>query len=210
MIKEYRTINEVYGPLMIVKDVENVKYDELGEIELSNGETRKCKVLEIDGTDAIVQLFESSAGINLADSKVRFLGKSLDLPVSSDMLGRVFDGMGNPIDDGPRIIADKRADINGEPMNPTARDYPSEFIQTGISSIDTLNTLVRGQVADILRFRITASRTCGSDCKTGKSPECGCQFRCGFCGNGYNIRRGGFLHTGLQEDRSHRQNRYVY
>jgi V/A-type H+-transporting ATPase subunit B len=145
MIKEYRTINEVYGPLMIVKDVENVKYDELGEIELSNGETRKCKVLEIDGTDAIVQLFESSAGINLADSKVRFLGKSLDLPVSSDMLGRVFDGMGNPIDDGPRIIADKRADINGEPMNPTARDYPSEFIQTGISSIDTLNTLVRGQ-----------------------------------------------------------------
>ncbi|MDD4502851.1 MAG: V-type ATP synthase subunit B, partial [Clostridia bacterium] len=145
MIKEYRTINEVYGPLMIVKDVENVKYNELGEIELSNGEIRKCKVLEIDGSNAVVQLFESSAGINLADSKVRFLGKSLDLPVSKDMLGRVFDGMGNPMDNGPQIIPDKRVDVNGEPMNPAARNYPSEFIQTGISSIDTLNTLVRGQ-----------------------------------------------------------------
>lgn len=145
MIKEYRTINEVYGPLMIVKDVENVKYNELGEIELSNGEIRKCKVLEIDGTNAIVQLFESSAGINLAESKVRFLGKSLDLPVSKDMLGRVFDGMGNPIDGGPDIIPVKRVDVNGEPMNPTGRNYPSEFIQTGISAIDTLNTLVRGQ-----------------------------------------------------------------
>ena len=145
MIKEYRTINEVYGPLMIVKDVENVKYNELGEIELSNGEIRKCKVLEIDGSNAVVQLFESSAGINLADSKVRFLGKSLDLPVSKDMLGRVFDGMGNPMANGPQIIPDKRVDVNGEPMNPAARNYPSEFIQTGISSIDTLNTLVRGQ-----------------------------------------------------------------
>ena len=97
------------------------------------------------GTNAVVQLFESSAGINLEDSKVRFLGKSLDLPVSKDMLGRVFDGMGNPMDNGPKIIPDKRVDVNGEPMNPNARNYPSEFIQTGISSIDTLNTLVRGQ-----------------------------------------------------------------
>lgn len=145
MIKEYKTINEIYGPLMIVKDVENVKYDELGEIELANGEVRMCKVLEIDKKNAIVQLFDSSAGINLTDSKVRFLGKSLDLPVSKDMLGRVFDGMGNPIDNGPEIIPKKRVDINGEPINPTARNYPSEFIQTGISSIDTLNTLVRGQ-----------------------------------------------------------------
>lgn len=145
MLKEYRTISEVAGPLMIVKDVENVKYNELGEIELSSGEIRKCRVLEIDGTEAVVQLFESAAGINLAQSKVRFLGRGIELSVSADMLGRVFDGMGDPIDDGPPIIAEKRMDINGNPMNPAARNYPSEFIQTGISSIDGLNTLVRGQ-----------------------------------------------------------------
>lgn len=145
MLKEYRTISEVAGPLMIVKDVENVKYNELGEIELSSGEIRKCRVLEIDGTEAVVQLFESAAGINLAESKVRFLGRGIELAVSGDMLGRVFDGMGDPIDDGPPVIAEKRMDINGNPMNPAARNYPSEFIQTGISSIDGLNTLVRGQ-----------------------------------------------------------------
>lgn len=145
MLKEYRTISEVAGPLMMVRDVENVKYDELGEIELADGEIRKCRVLEIDGTEAVVQLFDNAAGINLANSKVRFLGRGIELAVSEDMMGRVFDGMGNPIDDGPEIIAEKRMDINGEPMNPAARNYPSEFIQTGISSIDGLNTLVRGQ-----------------------------------------------------------------
>ncbi|MCK5758075.1 MAG: V-type ATP synthase subunit B [Clostridiales bacterium] len=145
MLKEYKTISEVAGPLMIVKDVENVKYNELGEIELSSGEIRKCRVLEIDGTEAVVQLFNSAAGINLATSKVRFLGRGIELAVSGDMLGRVFDGMGDPIDDGPAIIAENRMDINGNPMNPAARNYPSEFIQTGISSIDGLNTLVRGQ-----------------------------------------------------------------
>ncbi|MBN1624019.1 MAG: V-type ATP synthase subunit B [Clostridia bacterium] len=145
MLKEYRTISEVAGPLMLVKDVENVKYNELGEIELSSGETRKCRVLEINGTEAVVQLFDNSAGINLARSKVRFLGRGIELAVSEDMMGRVFDGMGDPIDDGPAIIAEKRLDINGNPMNPAARDYPSEFIQTGVSSIDGLNTLVRGQ-----------------------------------------------------------------
>ncbi|MDX1359072.1 MAG: V-type ATP synthase subunit B [Clostridia bacterium] len=145
MLKEYRTISEVAGPLMMVRDVKDVKYNELGEIELSNGEIRKCRVLEIDGTEAVVQLFDSAAGINLAQSKVRFLGRGIELAVSGDMLGRVFDGMGDPIDDGPAIIAEKRLDINGNPMNPAARNYPSEFIQTGISSIDGLNTLVRGQ-----------------------------------------------------------------
>jgi V/A-type H+-transporting ATPase subunit B len=145
MIKEYRTISEVSGPLMLVKNVEGVTYDELGEIELPNGELRRCKVLEIDGTDALVQLFDSSAGINLAQSKVRFLGHPLQLGVSEDMLGRVFDGMGNPIDGGPEILPDAYMDINGLPMNPAARNYPSEFIQTGVSAIDGLNTLVRGQ-----------------------------------------------------------------
>lgn len=145
MLREYRSIAEVAGPLMLVQDVEGVTYNELGEIELSNGEIRRCKVLEIDGKNAVVQLFESAVSINLSDSKVRFLGRGMELPVSLDMLGRVFDGLGKPIDGGPEIIPDKRLDINGLPMNPAARDYPSEFIQTGVSAIDGLNTLVRGQ-----------------------------------------------------------------
>ena len=145
MIKEYKTIREISGPLMIVKNVEGVTYDELAEIELPSGETRRCKVLEVDRDRAVVQLFDSSSGINLAESKVRFMGHGMQLGVSPDMLGRVFDGMGRPIDDGPEILADKYEDINGLPMNPAARDYPSEFIQTGISAIDGLNTLVRGQ-----------------------------------------------------------------
>ena len=145
MIKEYRTIREVAGPLMLVSGVSDVTYYELGEIELQNGEIRRCRVLELDGSNALVQLFESSAGINLAGSKVRFLGHGIELGVSPDMLGRVFDGLGRPIDDGPEILAEKSQDINGLPMNPAARDYPSEFIQTGISAIDGLNTLVRGQ-----------------------------------------------------------------
>lgn len=145
MIKEYRSIQEVAGPLMLVTGVDGVKYDELGEIELSSGEVRRCKVLEVNGDTALVQLFESATGINLAESKVRFLGKSLDFGVSPDILGRVFSGMGKPIDGGPQIIPEKRKDINGAPINPAAREYPAEFIQTGISAIDGLNTLVRGQ-----------------------------------------------------------------
>ncbi len=145
MAKEYRTIQEVAGPLMLVKGVEGVTYNELGEIELANGETRRCKVLEINGQDALVQLFESSTGINLSNSKVRFLGRAMELGVSEDMLGRVFDGLGRTIDGGPEILPEKRMDINGLPMNPAARNYPSEFIQTGVSAIDGLNTLVRGQ-----------------------------------------------------------------
>lgn len=145
MIKEYRTISEVAGPLMMVQDVENVTYDELGEIILPSGEKRLCKVLEINGSDATVQLFESSAGINLKESAVRFLAHGTELAVSPEILGRVFDGMGRPTDGGPDIIPEKRLDINGLPMNPAARDYPAEFIQTGVSAIDGLNTLVRGQ-----------------------------------------------------------------
>ena len=145
MPKEYRTIEEVAGPLMLVKKVDKVSYNELGEIELANGERRRCRVLEINGSDVLVQLFDSSTGINLADSKVRFLGRQMELPVSPDMLGRVFDGLGRPIDDGPEIIPEMRMDVNGKPMNPAARIYPEEFIQTGVSAIDGLNTLVRGQ-----------------------------------------------------------------
>ncbi len=145
MPKEYRTISEVAGPLMLIKGVDDVSYNELGEIELSNGEKRRCRVLEINGTDVLVQLFENSVGINLSESKVRFLGKQMELAVSEDILGRVFDGLGRAIDGGPSIIPEKRLDINGTPMNPAARQYPQEFIQTGVSAIDGLNTLVRGQ-----------------------------------------------------------------
>ena len=145
MVKEYRTIEEVAGPLMLVKKVEGVKYDELGEIELPDGSIRRCRVLEVNGSNVLVQLFESSAGINLANSKVRFLGHGVELGVSRDMLGRVFNGMGEVIDGGARLLPEKSLNINGNPMNPAARIYPDEFIQTGVSTIDGLNTLVRGQ-----------------------------------------------------------------
>ncbi len=145
MPKEYRTIEDVAGPLMLVRDVEGISFNELGEIMLENGEVRRFRVLEVDGTNALVQLFESSTGINLETSRVRFLGRQMELGVSEDMLGRVFDGLGRPIDGGPEIIPDERMDVNGTPINPAARQYPSEFIQTGVSAIDGLNTLVRGQ-----------------------------------------------------------------
>ena len=145
MIREYKTIEEISGPLMVVKRVQGVTYDELAEVELTDGTVRRCKVLEVNGDSAVVQLFEASAGINLANSKIRFLGHPLQLAVSGDMLGRVFNGMGQPIDGGPAILADEYRDINGLAMNPAARNYPNEFIQTGISTIDGLNTLVRGQ-----------------------------------------------------------------
>ena len=145
MPKEYRTIEEVAGPLMLVRGVEGVVYNELGEITLANGEKRRCKVLEVEGNKAVVQLFESAQGINLAETKVRFLGHPQQLAVSEDMLSRVFDGLGRVIDGGPEILPEKRMDINGLPMNPAARNYPQEFIQTGVSAIDGLNTLVRGQ-----------------------------------------------------------------
>lgn len=145
MPREYRTIEEAAGPLLLVKDVENVKFGELAEIRLKSGEKRRCRVLEVDGSNALVQLFENAAGINLQDSSVVFSGHQMELGVSEDMLGRVFDGLGRPIDDGPEIIPEMRLDVNGLPMNPVARKYPQEFIQTGVSAIDGLNTLVRGQ-----------------------------------------------------------------
>src|SRR6056297_319990 len=145
MIKEYSTITEVNGPLIIVNKIKDVKYDELVEIELSDGEKRRGQVLEVSEDKAIVQMFEGTTGIDISNTKVRFLGRVLEIPVSTDMLGRIFDGSGRPIGKGPKIIPEKRLDINGSPLNPYARDYPNDFIQTGISSIDVLNTLVRGQ-----------------------------------------------------------------
>lgn len=145
MFKEYKTIREVVGPLMLVEGVEGVKYDELVDVVCANGEIRHGKVLEINRDKAVVQLFENSQGLHISSAKARFTGHGQQLAVSRDMLGRVFDGMGNPRDGGAPIIPDKMMDINGEPINPAARDYPDEFIQTGVSAIDGLNTLVRGQ-----------------------------------------------------------------
>ncbi len=145
MIRSYKTIEEVAGPLMLVKQVDGVKYDELGEIELPDGSIRRCRVLEINGRNVLVQLFDSAAGLNLSESRVRFTGHGVELGVSEDLLGRVLNGMGEPIDGGAPIVAERSVNINGTPINPAARHYPSEFIETGVSAIDGLNTLVRGQ-----------------------------------------------------------------
>lgn len=130
---------------MLVEKVEDVKFEELVEVELTSGEIRRGKVLEVSYDKALVQLFEGARGVSASGTKVRFLGRGVEIPVSDDILGRVFDGQGRPIDDGPEILPEKRLDINGNPLNPYSRNYPSEFIQTGISCIDGLNTLVRGQ-----------------------------------------------------------------
>ncbi len=144
-IKEYKTIKEVVGPLMLVQNTENVKYDELVEVRLKNGEKRIGKVLEASKDGALVQLFESAQGLKIDDAKAVFLGHGIEINLSPDMLGRVFDGMGRPIDGKGEVIKEETKNINGEPINPYARNYPSEFIQTGVSAIDGLNTLVRGQ-----------------------------------------------------------------
>lgn len=143
--REYKTIKEVVGPLMLVTHTENVKYDETVRVKLANGTTRYGRVLEIDQDKALVQLFESSQGLKIEDAKAVFLGHGLELDLSPLILGRIFSGMGEPKDGKGKIIPEMKMDINGIPLNPVARDYPSEFIQTGVSSIDGLNTLVRGQ-----------------------------------------------------------------
>ena len=145
MLKEYKTVTEVVGPLMLVEGVEGVNFEELVDIKLHTGEHRRGRVIEINKDRAMVQLFEGSTGINLESTSVRFLGRPLELAVSEDMIGRAFNGLGEAIDDGPEIIPEDKRDVNGTAINPVSRDYPSEFIQTGISTIDGLNTLVRGQ-----------------------------------------------------------------
>lgn len=144
-VREYETIREVRGPLLIVEGVRDVKYDEIVEVELQSGERRRGRVLDVLTDVAVVQVFEGTTGITTAGTKVRFLGKPLEIPVSEDMLGRVFNGLGEPIDGGPPIIAEEKRDVNGEPLNPASRKYPEDFIQTGVSVIDGMNTLVRGQ-----------------------------------------------------------------
>ncbi|MBR2418227.1 MAG: V-type ATP synthase subunit B, partial [Clostridia bacterium] len=194
MPKEYRTISEVAGPLMLVKNVDGVAYNELGEIELKNGERRRCKVLEVNKSDVLVQLFESSTGINLSDSKVRFLGKQMELAVSEDMLGRVFDGLGRPIDGGPSIIPESRMDVNGLPINPVRRDYPNEFIQTGVSAIDGLNTLVRGQKLPIFSASgLPHSELAAQIARQAKTLKDGEKFAVVFCAMGITFEEADFF-----------------
>jgi len=143
--REYTTVTEVAGPLMIVEGVEGVAYNEIVEIETPNGENRRGQVLEVKKDVAVIQVFEGTSDLNTKNTKTRFTGETAKIGVSLDMMGRIFDGTGKPIDGGPEIIPDKELDINGNPMNPSAREFPAEFIQTGISTIDGMNTLVRGQ-----------------------------------------------------------------
>ena len=145
MSKEYLTVRDVIGPLILLEDVEGVTYGELAQIRMPDGSLRQGRVLEVNQNRAVVQVFEGTTGISPQNTKVKFLGRGQEIGVSPDILGRIFDGSGRPVDNGPEIIPDKRININGQPMNPCARDYPNEFIQTGISTIDLLNTLVRGQ-----------------------------------------------------------------
>lgn len=145
MRKEYLTIRDISGPLLLVEEVEGVKYEELVEVELPEGDKRMGKVLEVDGDKVLIQLFEGTTGVDVIECRVRFLAHGIEIGLSMEVLGRVFDGLGRPVDGGPKILAEKSYDINGNPINPYARDYPEEFIQTGISAIDGLNTLVRGQ-----------------------------------------------------------------
>lgn len=145
MSTAYKTVSDIAGPLLMVEGVEGVTYDELCEIELTDGTKRLGKVLEAREGLAVVQLFESAQGATTEGTKVRFLGRTFELGVSEDMLGRVFSGAGAPIDNGPEVIPEKKLDINGAPINPASREFPEDFIQTGISTIDVLNTLVRGQ-----------------------------------------------------------------
>ncbi len=145
MYKEYLTVSNIVGPLVIVEKIENVKYGELVEVEAAAGFIRRGTVLDVSTERAIVQVFEGTVGLDVEKSRVRFLGRSQTLGVSEEIIGRVFDGSGRPKDGGPQIIARKQLPISGSPINPDARDYPSEFIETGISSIDGMNPLVRGQ-----------------------------------------------------------------
>jgi len=145
MIKEYKGLVNIVGPLILVENVKDVKYEELVEIELGDKTRRSGKVLEVHNDKALVQVFEGTYGIDIDKTKTRFLGRGIQISLSKDMLGKVYTGLGKPKTKNDEILPDEFLDINGSPINPFARDYPNEFIQTGISTIDGLNTLVRGQ-----------------------------------------------------------------
>ena len=209
MIREYKTIREVASPLMVVKQVEGVTYDELGELELPNGEIRRCKVLEVEGdTRGRAALRVRCRASTSRSTKVRFLGHPLELGVSEDMLGRVFNGMGEPIDGGPEILADAHRDINGLPMNPAARAYPAEFIQTGVSTIDGLNTLVRGQKLPIFSCSgLPHAALAAQIARQARVLGADENFAVVFAAIGITFEESRILHPGLPPHRRHRPHR---
>ena len=194
VIKEYRTVSQIAGPLMMVEGVDGITYGELADIKLSDGSIRRGRVLEVNGTRAMVQVFEGTSGLAPQDVKVKFLGKGMELGVSMDMLGRVFDGFGRPIDDGPAIIPEKYLNVNGNPMNPFCRDYPNEFIQTGISTIDLLNTLVRGQKLPLFSGSgLPHSRIAAQIARQAKVLKTGDRFAVVFAAMGITFEEANFF-----------------
>ena len=199
MLKDYLSISEISGPLLFLKDVEGVGFGELARIELPNGDIRRAQVLEIEGDKVLLQVFEGTTDIT-SSSKVRFLGHGVELGVSQDVLGRVFSGFGEPIDDGPKIIPDEYLDINGSPINPYSRDYPTDSIQTGVSSIDGMNTLIRGQKLPLFtgsgmpHLKLAAQIIRQSEIR-GSSEG----FAIVFCALGITFEEANFLITDLQK-----------
>ncbi len=185
--KEYTTVKELSGPLMLVDKVSDVAYEELVEIELANGERRRGRVLEVSSEAALVQLFERASELGIKGVQVKFLGRGIELGVSEDILGRAFDGWGKPRDGGREIIPEKRLDIGGNPINPEARDYPVEFIQTGISAIDGLNTIPGTKTSHLLRSRSTSCSTGCSDYPTGQGAQKRGGIWSGVCRYGDNL-----------------------
>ncbi|MBN1901675.1 V-type ATP synthase subunit B [Candidatus Sumerlaeota bacterium] len=199
-LKKYLTITEVVGPLILVEDVEGIKYEELAEIELPSGKKQLGRVLEVNGDKALVQSFGSTTGVSVEGSSVRFLGRGIELGVSPDLLGRIFDGMGRPIDNGPPVIAEQRLNINGQAINPYARDYPSEFIQTGFSAIDGLNTLVRGQKLPIFSASgLPHSRIAAQIARQSRVPESQEKFAVVFGAMGITFEEAHFFITDFQK-----------
>ncbi len=200
MVTEYTTINEIAGPLVLLNNVKHATYEELVEVELPNGEQRRGKVLEVDHDKVLIQLFEGTRGVDVKETKVRFLGKGLELSVSPDILGRIFNGLGTPIDDGPKIIPEKRLDINGIPINPYARVYPEEFIQTGISAIDGLNTLVRGQKLPIFSgFGLPHSELAAQIARQATVPGSESSFAIVFAAMGITFEEANYFIRDFQE-----------
>lgn len=191
---EYSTVQEVSGPLMVVEGVKGASYGEVVQVRAPDGKMRLGQVLEAHIDKAIIQVFEGTKGIDTKTTSVRFTGETMKIPLSQDMLGRVFDGIGRPIDDGPEIIPEVRKDINGEPINPTAREYPREFIQTGISTIDGMNTLVRGQKLPIfsasgLPHNVLAAQIA----RQAKVPGGSGEFAVIFCAMGITAEEANFF-----------------
>jgi V/A-type H+-transporting ATPase subunit B len=200
MVTEYSTIGEIAGPLILLDGVDHATYEELVEVELPTGDLRRGKVLEVDREKVLIQLFEGTRGVDVAKTKVRFLGRGLELAVSPDVLGRVFSGLGIPIDEGPRIIPEKKLDINGSPINPFARVYPKEFIQTGISAIDGLNTLVRGQKLPIFSgFGLPHSELAAQIARQATVPGAESAFAIVFAAMGITFEEANYFIRDFQE-----------